>query len=73
MSGVVGDPSPVLAVNDALIAARAAGEPYDEVIVSTLPLGVSRWLHQDVLRRIARAHPDVKVTQVAAQPALAGG
>lgn len=48
--GEVGDP-------DALEAARlAAGRfPADEVIVSTLPLGLSRWLRGNLPARIERA------------------
>lgn len=61
ISGEVGDPSPVLAVGDALIAADAA---YDEIIVSTLPLGMSRWLRQDAIHRLQRAHPGVRITHV---------
>ena len=52
VTGEVGDASPVAAASDALLA----GE-FDEVIVSTLPLGISRWLHQDVVHRIERATP----------------
>ena len=51
VTGEVGDASPVAAANDALLE----GE-FDEIIVSTLPLGVSRWLRQDVVHRIQRAH-----------------
>ena len=65
ISGEVGDPSPVLAVSDALIAAEA---PYDEIIVSTLPLGVSRWLRQDAIHRLQRAHPDLRVTHLVSTP-----
>jgi hypothetical protein len=41
-------------------------EPFDEIIVSTLPRGVSRWLRQNVLRRMARF--DLPVTHVVAEP-----
>jgi hypothetical protein len=61
ISGEVGDPSPVLAVGDALIAADV---PFDEVLISTLPLGRSRWLKQDVVHRLQRAHPQLAVTHV---------
>jgi hypothetical protein len=47
MSGVVGDASPVLAINDALIE-----QPCDEIILSTLPPGVSRWLKRDLPHRV---------------------
>lgn len=57
-TGEVGDASPVRAVGDALIAGT-----YDEVILSTLPAGPSRWLHQDVPSRLARSCP-LPVTHV---------
>jgi hypothetical protein len=69
ISGEVGDPSPVLAVGDAIIAADA---PFDEVIVSTLPLGASRWLRQDVIHRLQRAHPGLRVTHVVGARTLVG-
>lgn len=64
VTGQVGVMSPVLAVNDAVIEADIAGERIDEIIVSTLPLGASRWLHQDVVHRIVRQHRDITVTHV---------
>jgi nucleotide-binding universal stress UspA family protein len=42
-TGEVGDRDPVAAVRDAL-----RGRSVDEVILSTLPPGISRWLGQDV-------------------------
>jgi hypothetical protein len=59
VTGEVADPSPVLAVSDAFI-----GQSYDEIVFSTLPAGISRWLKQDALSRIQRAHPNVPVTHV---------
>jgi hypothetical protein len=49
--GEVGHEDPMHAVNDAF--ARGG---FDEVIVSTLPVGASRWLHTDLPHRIARKH-----------------
>ena len=46
-SGEVGDSDPVDAVADAL-----RGRTVDEIIVSTLPPGSSRWLKLDVANRI---------------------
>ena len=60
MTGAVGDVSPVRAVGDALIESD-----YDEVILSTLPPGPSRWLHQDVPHRLERSI-DIPVTHVVA-------
>lgn len=61
VTGSVGDPSPVLAVGDALLA---TADDFDEVIVSTLPLGRSRWLRQDVIHRLERTYPKLRVTHV---------
>ena len=47
VSGTVGDPDPLRAVGEA----TATGE-FDEIIVSTLPARVSRWLHQDLPGRL---------------------
>ncbi len=48
VEGKVGDPEPLAAVVDEL----GRGD-YDEVIVSTLPVRVSRWLHVDLPRKVA--------------------
>ena len=48
VSGRVGDHDPLAAVEDALNA-----EQFDEVIVSTLPKRVSRWLHLDLPSKVA--------------------
>jgi hypothetical protein len=45
--GVVGDPNPVRAIDDVLI-----DQPFDEIILSTLPSGVSRWLKLDLPHRV---------------------
>ena len=50
--GEIGDRDPVMAVRDAL-----RGREVDEVIVSTLPKGVSRWLGEDVPEPPARRGP----------------
>lgn len=49
VTGSVGDPEPLSAIQDAI----NLGE-YDEIIISTLPLGVSRWLKLDLISK-ARA------------------
>lgn len=43
VTGEVGDADPIAAIHDALFA-----NPCDEIIVSTLPRRVSRWLHLDL-------------------------
>jgi hypothetical protein len=45
---VVGSHDPLAAVEDALNAGR-----YDEVIISTLPRRLSRWLHVDLVSKVA--------------------
>lgn len=64
--GEVGDGSPMLAISDALIASS-----YDGVILSTLPVGVSRWLKQDLPHRIERKL-GVKVIHVTGRDDLTG-
>src|SRR5919199_1009657 len=51
VDGRVGDPDPYAAVQDAI---NLSG-PYDEVIVSTLPTHVSKWLKLDLPNRVRRA------------------
>ena len=57
-----GDPDPVAAVGDAL-----RSHEYDEVIVSTLPRGISRWLRLSLPHRLRRM-TDVPVLHVTAHP-----
>jgi hypothetical protein len=47
--GGLGDPEPLTAIADAL-----AMEPFDEIIISTLPSGISRWLGMDLPSRAER-------------------
>lgn len=56
--GEVGDRDPVAAVRDAL-----RGREIDEVVLSTLPPGISRWLGQDVPSKL-RHNVGVPVTVV---------
>jgi hypothetical protein len=58
VTGEVGDPSPVQAVGDVLLHTD-----FDEIILSTLPSGPSRWLKQDVVSRMSKRY-DVPVTHV---------
>jgi hypothetical protein len=60
-TGEIGDTSPVTAVEDVL-----RREPADEIIVSTLPRGVSRWLAGNVVHRI-KEHTGLPVTHVMAE------
>ena len=49
VDGDVGDANPVKAIEDALSRRK-----YDEIILSTLPSGVSRWLGQDLPHKVKR-------------------
>ncbi len=65
--GEIGDRDPVAAARDA-----ARGRDVTEVILSTLPVGASKWLRQDVPSRM-RGALDVPVTVVEERaPARAG-
>ncbi len=47
VTGSVGDAEPLMAVHDAVNLGH-----YDEIIISTLPLGVSRWLKLDLVSKV---------------------
>jgi hypothetical protein len=49
VDGEVGDGNPAKAVDDALSRRK-----YDEIILSTLPSGVGRWLGQDLPNKVRR-------------------
>ena len=49
VDGVVGHPNPFKAISEVL-----ASRPFDEVVVFTLPKGISRWLHLDLAHRVKR-------------------
>lgn len=66
--GEVGDVNPVYAVANTI---RRDGEAaYSGILVSTLPRASSHWWRADVPRRIAKAHPNLAVTHLAAEDAL---
>jgi hypothetical protein len=46
VTGDTGDPEPLMAIHDAINLGH-----YDEIIVSTLPLGISRWLKLDLISK----------------------
>jgi hypothetical protein len=58
VGGQVGDESPLKAIRACLSERK-----FDEIILSTLPSGVSRWLHQDLPSRIQRKF-DLPVTHI---------
>lgn len=51
--GGVGSSSPMLAIDDEL---RTDPERYDAILLSTLPQGISRWLHLDIPRSVMSQH-----------------
>lgn len=61
--GAVGDADPIVAVTE-------AWDPkvYDEIVVSTLPMRFSKWLHAGLPERIAKL-TGAPVTHVISQPA----
>lgn len=58
IEGWVGDENPYRAIRDALSASE-----YDEVVLSTFPASVSRWLKMDIASRV-RAEFDVPIVVV---------
>jgi GABA permease len=66
VTGEVGDVDPVTAIAVAERRARLDSDPFDEVVVSTLPIGPSRWLGLDVVTR-TRDRISVPVTHVVAE------
>jgi hypothetical protein len=46
VTGSIGDSEPLMAIHDAINLGH-----YDEIIISTLPLGISRWLKLDLVSK----------------------
>jgi hypothetical protein len=46
VTGDIGDSEPLMAIHDAVNLGH-----YDEIIISTLPLGISRWLKLDLVSK----------------------
>ena len=61
VDGEVGDKDPILAIDDALRHAE-----FDEIILSTLPPGISRWLKLDLPSRVA-GHVNLPVTHLVSE------
>jgi hypothetical protein len=62
VEGVVGDQDPVVAVHDLWDPMR-----FDEIVISTLPTGASRWLAVDLPHRVEKL-TGVQVQHVVSQP-----
>ena len=59
--GAVGDPNPMVAIEKAV-----AEQQFDEIILSTLPPGISRWLALDLPHRVRRKF-DLPLTVITAR------
>ncbi len=62
VDGMVGDADPIIAVTEAWDPTR-----YDEIVIATLPMRFSKWLHGGLPERIERL-TGAPVTHVIAQP-----
>ncbi len=67
VEGAVGDPDPVVAVMDVWDPMK-----FDDIVVSTLPTGSSRWMGLDLPHRLEKL-TSVAVRHVVSQPPRAGG
>lgn len=68
VTGSVGDPEPLMAIEDAVNLGN-----YTEIIISTLPLGISRWLKLDLISKArALGLPVTHVSASSADRATAG-
>lgn len=63
VTGEVGDANPVYAAE----VVRNRGVQVDEILVSTLPRGLSHWILGNVPRRLERSFPEVAVTHLVAE------
>ena len=66
-TGEVGDERPIQAIADVLMR-----EPFDEIILSPLPPGMSRWLKMDLPHRVEAVY-GLPVTHIIGQPSPAHG
>jgi hypothetical protein len=64
VEGIVGDADPIAAIQDAI---NLRG--FDEVIISTLPTRISRWLHLDLPRKVTGLGLPVSTVTPADDPA----
>lgn len=61
-TALVGDPDPIAAIGDLLLVCE-----FDEIVVSTLPRGISRWLRLSLPQRLRRT-TELPVQHVTAHP-----
>jgi GABA permease len=67
LEGEVGDGNPMFAIGDAI---RDHG-PFDGIVISTFPKGLSKWLKVDLPHRCEAAY-GIQVTHVIGEPEAAG-
>lgn len=61
-TALIGDPDPIAAIGDLLLTRE-----FDEIVVSTLPRGISRWLRLSLPQRLRRT-TELPVQHVTAHP-----
>ncbi len=66
VTGSLGDAEPLMAIHDEVNL-----KPYDEIIISTLPLGISRWLKLDLVSKARGLGLPVTHVQAEGAPAEA--
>lgn len=67
VEGLIGDSEPLAAIQDAINL-----EGFDEIIISTLPTRVSRWLHVDLPSKVAGLGlPVTTITATGQEPTAA--
>lgn len=65
-TGEIGSSNPVIAVRTAM--RRQGVGSFDSVVLATLPEGVSRLWRRHIPRRLRRAHPELELTHIVADP-----
>jgi hypothetical protein len=68
VTGTVGDPEPLMAIQDAI----NLGD-YHEIIISTLPMGISRWLKLDLISKARALGPPVTHVQASNKVTASAG
>jgi hypothetical protein len=66
---LIGDADPVAAIGDEFVDGRR----YEAVVISTLPAGLSRWIKMDVVSRLQRAYPHIRLIHVVAPEQVSSG
>ena len=68
VTGSIGDPEPLMAIQDVINLGN-----YDEIIISTLPLGISRWLKLDLVSKVRGLGLPVTHVQASSKVEAAAG